>query len=330
MIQNPKVSVLVPIYGVEKFIERCAVSLFEQTFQDIEYIFINDCTPDNSINILKNTLERYSNKRSQVKIINHEINKGLAGARNTGVENAKGDYILHVDSDDYIHIDMIKDMYTEAITNNYDMVMCNYLYVWEQCLKEEIQDIGRNKVEFIKSILSGKESTCVWNKLIVRRLYTENNIKLEEGRNFGEDFSVVPQLLYYANSIGKVQKAYYYYYQGNTNAYTKNFSGHNVESLKVVFENLETFFRSKHDYLLYEESILQGMIRKKIEFFVSSKFENWATLYSVFPESKKLKKYDFLNFREKIIYLFIRRRLFLSLFCFLFFLKIMITLKKNI
>ena len=85
-----QISIIIPIYKTEKYIERCAISLFEQTLKSIEYIFVNDCTPDNSIQILKNVLKRYPNRISDTKIINHEFNRGLAAARNTGRSIAQG------------------------------------------------------------------------------------------------------------------------------------------------------------------------------------------------------------------------------------------------
>ena len=99
-MHNPKVSIIVPIYGVEHFIERCARSLFEQTLDGIEFIFVNDSTPDNSISILLRVLEDYPNRQNQVRIVQHEVNKGLPFARQTGIRLAKGEYIAHCDSDD--------------------------------------------------------------------------------------------------------------------------------------------------------------------------------------------------------------------------------------
>ena len=104
------ISILVPIYSVEQYIERCAKSLFEQTYTDIEYIFVNDCSPDRSIDILKETILKYPKRKNYVKIINHDVNRGLSAARNTAVENAIGDFILHVDSDDYLEMDAIEKL----------------------------------------------------------------------------------------------------------------------------------------------------------------------------------------------------------------------------
>ncbi len=117
------VSIIVPIYNVEKYIERCAVSLFEQDFEDIEYIFVNDCTPDNSIQILEEVIEKYPNRKSNVKIIHYKANKGLGSARKTGLEQATGEYVLHIDSDDWVELDMVLCLYNKAIETDADIVI---------------------------------------------------------------------------------------------------------------------------------------------------------------------------------------------------------------
>lgn len=96
------VSILVPIYGTEKYIERCTRSLFEQSYSNIEFVFVNDYTPDRSVEILKSILEKYPQQKSNTKIISHDKNRGVAAARNTLLDNATGDYVMWVDSDDYI------------------------------------------------------------------------------------------------------------------------------------------------------------------------------------------------------------------------------------
>ena len=111
-----KVSVCIPIYGVEKYIERCARSLFEQTMtDDIEFIFVNDCTPDRSEQILLATLEDYPQRKKQVKILHHAENQGLTGARSTAVKAACGDYIIHCDSDDWVDPALYETMYRTAV-----------------------------------------------------------------------------------------------------------------------------------------------------------------------------------------------------------------------
>ena len=121
-----KVSVIIPIYKVRNFIERCACSLFEQTLQDIEYIFVDDASPDDSIDILKSCVERYPERASHVHILVHEHNQGLPAARNTGLPVATGEYIFHCDSDDFVEKDMLEIMYKVATEEDADMVYCDF------------------------------------------------------------------------------------------------------------------------------------------------------------------------------------------------------------
>ena len=108
-----KVTIAVPVYRVESYIEKCAVSLFEQTYSNIEYLFINDYTPDKSIEIIKNILEKYPHRKNQVKIFNQPKNQGCPAARNLAVELASGDFIFHVDADDWIEPDAISVLVNE-------------------------------------------------------------------------------------------------------------------------------------------------------------------------------------------------------------------------
>lgn len=101
-IKVKKVSIIIPIYGVELFIERCAISLFEQTLDDIEYIFVDDCTMDKSVQILQGIIAKYPQRKDNVFIIRHERNKGLASARKTGLKFVHGEYVAHCDSDDWL------------------------------------------------------------------------------------------------------------------------------------------------------------------------------------------------------------------------------------
>lgn len=262
---NPKVSILVPVYGVEKFIERCVISLLEQSFDDIEYVFVNDCTPDKSIEIIIKTLERYPNRIKQSKIINHDNNKGLAGARNTAVENSTGDFILHVDSDDYLELNAIELLYKKAYKYDAEVVMCDYYLEWTSKVKIIKQVFDLDVKTLICKMLSSQAGSSVWNKLILRDLYLKNNVRTVEGINYGEDFLVIPQIVYHATKVAKVDEPLYHYMQENENSYTQFFSEKNIENLKVVFFKLEQFFKGKEYTEEYLHSIKLGKARKKIE-----------------------------------------------------------------
>lgn len=207
----PKVSVIIPVYGVEKYIERCARSLFVQTLNDIEYIFVDDCTPDESIKILKKVLIDYPERQDQTQIVNLPTNIGLPGVRRTGIHIATGDYIIHCDSDDWIASDMYRTMYEKAIEDNSDVVVCDYLITDGTNEKRYFGLCSTEKERTILDMLLQRVSQSLCNKLVRRTVYSnEITYPLD---NMGEDLALTLQLLYYCDKISYVPRAFYYYYQ---------------------------------------------------------------------------------------------------------------------
>lgn len=216
-----KVTIAVPVYGVEKYIEKCAISLFEQTYPNIEYLFINDCTPDKSIEIINKTLEKYPHRKNQVRIFNQPVNKGCPAARNLAVHIATGDFILFVDGDDYIETDSISSLVTKQIASNADLVVAHCLIETNDstCLFKYC-DMNKTKVEIIKDCLNDKASQSVSGILIKRSLYIDYNIKANESFHVGEDWQVSPLLLYHAKKIAYVDKVIYHYQLSRPNSIT--------------------------------------------------------------------------------------------------------------
>ena len=180
------VSICVPIYGVEKYIERCAISLFEQTYKNIEYIFVNDCTQDNSIDVLKSIIEKYPVRKNCVRIINHERNKGLGAARNTAITNATGMFIMHVDSDDYVEKDIVERLVKKQNENNSDIVTCGYILYRQNKVNNILPLMEYNIQSLILNILSRDATMMIWGRLIRKSLYDNNNITVPNGINMGE------------------------------------------------------------------------------------------------------------------------------------------------
>ena len=303
---SPKVSILVPVYNVEAFIERCAISLFEQTFEDIEYLFVNDCTPDNSIEVLKKVIDKYPNRKCNTCIINNETNLGIAGVRNILLDKAKGNFFLFVDSDDYIDHDMIEKMYESIIAEKADIAVCDFIIEWQNVNKIFYQNINANKTKAINSLLRMDTMPGLPNKLIRLSFIKDNNLLFHKDMNVGEDYMLMPKLFYYASKVIKVEKTFYHYIQTNSSSYTKNFSIENIKSIIYALDELTRFFESKQDYNLYKYSILQGKLRKKIEIIFNSEPKYWNDLISIFPEIDELEGYSFLRYREKISYFFMR------------------------
>ncbi|PZU86786.1 MAG: glycosyl transferase [Chryseobacterium sp.] len=326
-----EVSVVVPMYRVADFIERCAISLFGQTFTNLEYVFVNDCTPDNSVEILNSILDRFPDRKKYVKIINHNENKGLACARNTGVKNACGNFILHIDSDDYVDKDMVADMYGFAIAQDADVVVSDYWIEWENKRNYIKQNFNEDVKTFVKMLIEGDAAPVVWNKLFKRELYTRNNIYAIEGINYGEDITVTPKLCYYAKKIVKIDKAYVNYVQYNINSYSNSVSKNNIKNVALVYKSLYDFFAEddgKRELLL---SVNKGQIYKKIELIRETDIDKVSYILEMFPDiitQQNLK--DNIGRVDRIIVFLLKKNFIFGLKIFLYIYKSLRKIIRNL
>ena len=225
-----KVSVLVPIYGVEKFVAQCATNLMEQSYKDVEYVFVNDCTPDASIDQLMQVIEQYPERQQQVKIINHAENQGLAMARNTALNAATGDAVVFVDSDDYVESSMIEKLVDKMLNARVDIVDGGYSIVSNGSLIKQYLPMHVGDKAYLKTYLcQNVESNHIWGRLIKKSLFVDNNISFFKGVDYGEDFSVLPRLLINARRSW-IDECLYYYRDDNPQSYTNNITTNNAVS----------------------------------------------------------------------------------------------------
>lgn len=214
-------SIIVPVYGVEKFIERCSRSLFEQTILKqyrVEFIFVNDCTKDDSIQVLENVINDYPQLKEFVNIINLKSNEGLFMARHYGLMQAKGKYIAHIDSDDYVDITMFEKMIEIAENKQLDMVWCGL--VKEKKNGEHIH-FGLYKYntpsDFLRHAIHDERIWCVWGKIYRREIamLAENMVPLER-INFAEDLFRTALMLLSCKSCEPVHEELYHYCENLT------------------------------------------------------------------------------------------------------------------
>lgn len=203
----PAVSVIVPVYKVEPYIARCARSLFGQTLKDIEYIFIDDCTPDRSIEVLREVLEEYPERKEQVRIFRMPENGGQAKVRMKGLELATGDYVIHCDSDDLLALDAYERMYKEAVAGGFDLVTADFHMGDDGAWKE--YSTRSEKGRELADLLTGKVMGNVWCRLVRRELLEG---LVPPASNMGEDMVLALQFTAKAHSIGHVDEPLYYYY----------------------------------------------------------------------------------------------------------------------
>lgn len=245
-----KVTFAVAIYNVAEYIEECVRSLYEQTLDNIEILLVDDCTPDNSIDIALKALEDYPNRKSQVKIIRHEQNQGLSNTRRDGILAASGEFIILVDGDDYVDRRMAALMYAKAVETGADMVICDFyrlkgnrLVVGTQVPDGVLGD-GEN---VRRDLIHRRVPPFQWTKMVRRNIY-ENNIVWPQ-KCLGEDtvFNVVSA--YYARRIVHVDKPLYYYRYNTASISHKKMS---VESCMRNYNEFKQNFTIAWDFLRRE------------------------------------------------------------------------------
>ena len=276
-----KISVIIPVYNVENYIERCVRSFFEQTMKDcVEFIFVNDCTPDRSMQIIEVVASTYPDRQGHIRYVHHSINSRVSMARNSGLAIAKGEYIFIADSDDWVEGEMLADMYKAAKESDADIVRSDYFCSYSTYEKTVKQADEVDPVACIKLLLSEKLHGALWNKLIRRTLYTDNKVVFFNG--FWEDLRASIQLFYYAKKIVYIPKAYYHYVQYNPNSssihYEKLLSG-----LLVNAEGIIEFLKDKHIQIDRHIHYLKLAAKKNLLFTCDkSSFRKWLQIY---PES---------------------------------------------
>lgn len=239
-----KVSILIPVYGVERYIETCVRSLMEQTYHDIEYIFVNDCTPDDSITILRKIVALYSNRIEQVRIIDHEKNKGLGAARKTSLNYATGDAVLIVDSDDYLHQQAVELLVRKMQETKADIIDGGFALVSNGVISKQIKPSHLSTQTYLKRILCQNiEPYRIWGRLISRSLFINHHIDFHEGIDYGEDFSVVPILLINGSRTW-VDDTIYYYRDDSPSSYTNNISTKSAVSFFKANQFVGSYMKS--------------------------------------------------------------------------------------
>ena len=280
-----KVSILVPVYNVEKYFARCLETLFSQTYSDIEYVFVNDCTPDKSMYVLQETLEKYPSRANSVKIIENKQNLGIAIVRNTLLENATGEYVLFVDSDDWIEVDAIEKFVDKALQSNADIVGCDYFEEYHDRQVLFKQSYPSHHVEAMKAMTLLRIKGVLWKLFMRRELIVHNNIYFVPEVQFGEDYIFCCKLFFYAKSFSCVDEALYHYAQYNPNNYCSTDSGLRIESFSRAITIVETFYREKGVYDILEKELLQRKFLSKSSYVLDAKKRDIKKWASYFPES---------------------------------------------
>ena len=238
----PKVSLIIPVYNVENYIEKCLNSVVNQTLKDMEVIIVNDGSKDSS----KQKIEKYLKKYPRIKYLEKE-NGGLSDARNYGMQYATGEYIAFLDSDDYVEETMYEEMYNVAQKEAADMVECNFIWEYPDKKREDIGAVYNSKREMVE-----KARVVAWNKLIKRELLEKTCVKFPIGLRY-EDVEFFYKLVPYLEKVSFVKKCFVHYIQrGNSIANTQNIR---TKEIFTVLQNVISYYRENGFYDEYKNEL---------------------------------------------------------------------------
>ena len=267
-----KVSVIVPVYNVEAYLEKCLDSLVNQTLKEIEIIIVNDGSPDNSQKII----DRYQKKYKQIKSYIKE-NGGLSDARNYGIEKASGEYIAFLDSDDYVKENMYMEMYNKAKSNDFDIVVCDLNYVYDNKIIYASSNIEDDTYDIKKVMIN--IYPAAWNKIFKKELF-DKGIRFKKNVWF-EDVEFIYRLLPYVKSIGVIHKPFNQYVQREgsiTNTINKK-TYHYIDNWNGIIE----YYKKNKFYDEYKQEIEYSYVRY---------------IYATFI--KQASKYNYADYKEAV------------------------------
>lgn len=312
----PKLSLIIPVYNVENYIEKCLDSVVNQTIDDMEIIIVNDGSKDKSKEKINKYLQKYKEK---IKYLEKE-NGGLSSARNFGIPHATGEYIAFLDSDDYVEPKMYEEMYNLAKKEDADMVECDFIWEYPNKSKEDIGEIYNSKKEMIE-----KARVVAWNKLIKREIIETSKAMFPLGLRY-EDVEFFYKLVPYLNKVSFIKQGYIHYVQ-RENSIINNQNSRTKE-IFTVLDNVIKYYKENDFYEEYKQELeyiyvrfllcssLKRMckIKEKGERKQALK-QTWDNINTKFPKWKKngiLKKKSLKN-----LYIKSNNKITYKIYCFL-------------
>ncbi len=310
----PKVSLIIPVYNVENYIEKCLNSVVNQTLKDMEVIIVNDGSKDLS----KQKIQKYLEKYPWIKYLEKE-NGGLSDARNYGMPYATGKYIAFLDSDDYVEETMYEEMYNIAEKENADMVDCDFVWEYPNRKRKDIGKIYKTKKEMIE-----KCRVVAWNKIIKREILEKTKIKFPVGLRY-EDMEFFYKLVPYINKVSFIKKCFVHYVQReNSIANTQNVR---TKEIFIILDNVISYYKEKGLYDEYRDELEYIYVKfllcsslKRISKIAEKKErkqaqkETWDNINKKFPNWRKnpiLKKKNLKN-----LYIKSNNKVTFKIYCF--------------
>lgn len=303
MKKECSISIIIPIYNSEKYIKECANSLFCQDMDCLEYIFVDDCSSDNSVAIIETLLySKCSHLKDNTRIIKLEKNGGIANARNIGLSNASGEYIGFVDSDDWIELNMFSEMYKKAVETEADILCCSFINEYSNNKSIFEQPYSDSIKQNIRRLLTGELFPSLWCEIVKRSLFENNKINFVSDINMGEDLLVNIKLFVHAKKISFINKALYHYRHSETSVCAVRSFGSIMNDIHVAFL-IENFLTARNMNLNFKKEILWRKFFAKLPLWTMEEYRNIKQWKNTFPESNRyIFSYPRLDWKMKLEY----------------------------
>ena len=236
------ISVVIPVYNTSSYLSRCIDSIFEQDLKDVELIFIDDCSTDDSFHVLNQCLK--GRECDNLTIIQNPQNLGSGETRNKGIELSKGEYVIFIDSDDYVTSDYF-EVLRNAAKNRPDIVVFDMTEIWSDKTVLKHVDLPNTPIDSVEHLLLNKMHNSLCNKLFKHSLFFDYDIRISKGLSMFEDKSICFKLFYYAKTQLYINKSLYYYDRSRENSLTKVFKENNIKASVIVANVIDDFFKGE-------------------------------------------------------------------------------------
>lgn len=272
------ISIIVPIYNIEKFLPCCIDSILAQTFTEWELILVDDGSKDTCGSIC----DEYATKDGRIRVI-HKPNGGLTSARNAGLAMASGEWVMHLDGDDWIEPEMLELLLQKGEETGADIVMGDFLFAYpDRDVPYRLPDWDDCKTTSLNRYITSVW-TCVCGGIHRRSLYEEHQLQSPHGVTYCEDFHLIVRLCYFAHKVANVHRPFYHYRQQGSSI-MHNLNKRTERDEQWVYQDIIRFFKEQGVYEDYRKTMCWRMLKATQELVLDK--SNWKAFQEMVPEKK--------------------------------------------
>lgn len=279
------ISVIIPVYNASDNLKKCLDSLSGQKYRNLELLFIDDCSTDDSAAVIQRFMKDPVNADLKIKFLQHSHNRGVAAARNTGLGYATGECIYYLDADDYIADNALQLMHDEMKQSNADIVGCEWFLSFSKNERYMVQPQVTNGKELFVKMCRGVMRWNLWLFLVRRSLYEVNDIRFTEGMNMGEDMMVMMRLALCSGKVSMLKIPLYHYIQTKTDSLTKNWAKAYFEEITANVQMVEDYLKVNYPDNRFAEELNFLKLNIKLPLLISFSTDDYRKWQKWFPEA---------------------------------------------